>query len=155
MKIAIGLTDKQRESIAEGVSRLLADTYVLYLKTQNFHWNVTGPNFKSLHVMFDEQYNELAAAVDVLAERIRALGVAAPASFSKFTKLSKIKEENKVPKWQDMVAQLLEGHETAIQTTLDMMDVVKKADDEVTLNLLAERMDAHGKTAWMLRSTIS
>lgn len=154
MKINIGLADAERAQIAEGLSRLLADTYTLYLKTQNFHWNVTGPNFKSLHVMFDEQYQELAAAVDILAERIRALGVFTPASFTQFAKLTKVQESNDVPSWDKMLAQLVEGHETVIHTARDLVALVQKVGDEVTLNLLAERMDAHEKAAWMLRSSL-
>jgi starvation-inducible DNA-binding protein len=107
MNINIGLAETERQQIAEGLSKLLADTYTLSLKTQNFHWNVTGPNFKSLHVMFDEQYQELAAAVDTLAERIRALGVFTPASFTQFAKLAKVKESNDVPSWDKMLTQLV------------------------------------------------
>lgn len=154
MKIDIGLSETERKDICAGLSKLLADTYTLYLKTQNFHWNVTGPHFKSLHLMFEEQYVDLAAAVDLLAERIRALGLPTPASYSQFAKLTKIKEETDVPAWDKMVVQLVEGHETAVRTAREMLPVVEKAGDEVTLNILAERMEIHEKNAWMLRSSI-
>ncbi len=154
MKIDIGLSDTQRNQIAEGLSKLLADSYTLYLKTQNFHWNVTGPHFKSLHLMFEEQYTDLAAAVDVIAERIRALGIFTPASYVQFSQLTKIKESLETPSWDKMIAQLIEGHETVVRTARALVPVVEAAKDEVTLNLLAERMDVHEKNAWMLRSSV-
>ena len=154
MKIDNGLNQKQREAIAAGLSRLLADSYTLYLKTHNFHWNVTGPHFKSLHILFEEQYTELAGAVDLIAERIRALGVFAPGSYKEFAKLTSVKEETGHPRWEDMVKQLVHGHETVVKTARAMLDVVNDAQDEVTLGLLADRMEIHEKTAWMLRSLV-
>jgi starvation-inducible DNA-binding protein len=154
MKIDIGLSDTEREQIAKGLSKLLADSYTLYLKTQNFHWNVTGPHFKSLHLTFEEQYVDLASAVDLIAERIRALGVPTPASYAQFSKLTSIKEETKVPSWENMIKQLVEGNEIVVRTARDLFSVVEKAEDEVTLNMLAERMEIHEKNAWMLRSSL-
>lgn len=155
MEVNIGLNDQQRQQIAEGLSKLLADTYTLYLKTHGFHWNVTGPHFASLHKLFEGQYMELFEAVDVLAERIRALGVFALGSYAQIAKLTSIKEEISIISWEKMVEQLVHGHEAAIATALELVEVVQDAGDEVTLNLLAERMDAHGKTAWMLRSLLA
>lgn len=154
MKVNIGLSDNQRQAIAEGLSKLLADSYTLYLKTQNFHWNVTGLQFKSLHLLFEEQYTDLASAVDTLAERIRALGIFTPASYAQFTILTKIKEETAVPSSDKMVMQLVEGNEIAVRTARELIPTVQEAGDEVTLNLLAERMDVHEKNAWMLRSSL-
>ena len=155
MKIDIGLSDQERKNIADGLAKLLADSYTLYLKTHNFHWNVTGPHFKSLHVLFEEQYLELALAVDTLAERIRALGCPAPASYAQFSKLTSIKESVTVPTWEVMVAELVTGHETVVRTARELIPVVDGAQDEVTLSLLSDRMDVHEKAAWMLRSLIS
>ena len=155
MKIDIGLSDEQREHIARGLGKLLADSYTLYLKTHNFHWNVTGPHFKSLHVLFEEQYLELAIAVDTLAERIRAVGFPAPGSYAEFAKLTSIQESTQVPGWENMVAQLVEGHEIVIRTARELVPMVEQAGDEVSLNILAERMEVHEKAAWMLRSLIS
>ncbi len=142
------------QKIADELTHFLADTYLLYLKTQNFHWNVTGPNFHSLHEMFEEQYNELAEAVDLIAERIRALKAAAPASFSHFLKLSSLKEENGVPPTKDMLKQLTKDHETIVQIANNILTKSQKAQDEATTDLLIERIRAHEKTAWMLRSCI-
>jgi starvation-inducible DNA-binding protein len=150
-----GISEKHRKQLADGLSVLLADTYTLYLKTHNFHWNVTGPHFKSLHLTFEEQYNELALAVDLLAERIRALGFPAPGSYAQFAKLTSIKEETKVPAWEKMVEQLVDAHETVIRTARSLLDLGDAAKDEVTLSLLSDRMDIHEKTAWMLRSLLS
>lgn len=150
--IDIGLTEKERATIVDGLNALLADTYSLYLKTHYFHWNVTGPQFNSLHLLFETQYTELWTAVDVLAERIRALGFFAPGTYSQFAKLTSIKEETSVPHADKMVAQLVEGHETVIRTARKLVPFVQEVSDEVTLGLLAARMEIHEKTAWMLRS---
>ena len=154
MKIDNGLSPQHREQIAHGLSRLLADSYTLYLKTLNFHWNVTGPHFKSLHILFEEHYTDLATAVDEIAERIRALGHPAPGSYKQFAELTSIQEETKVPSWEEMVEQLVHGHETVIKTARSMLDLISEAKDEVTLGLLAGRMEVHEKTAWMLRSFV-
>ena len=155
MNINTGINSTQRQHIAEGLSRLLADSYTLYLKTHNFHWNVTGPHFKSLHELFEEHYTELSTAVDDIAERIRALDVFAPGSYSQFAKLTSIQEATDVPNWQDMVQQLVQGHETVVKTARSLLEVVSDAGDEVTQGLLAERMTVHEKTAWMLRSLLA
>lgn len=154
MKIDNGLLQQHREQIAAGLSRLLADSYTLYLKTHNFHWNVTGPHFKSLHELFEEHYTELAAAVDEIAERIRALGVRAPGSYKQFAELTNIEEETGHPDWKAMVTQLVVAHETVVKTARSMLDLVDEANDEVTLGLLGSRMDVHEKAAWMLRSLV-
>ena len=151
----IGLTEQQREAIAQGLGRLLADTYTLYLKTHGFHWNVTGPMFQTLHLLFETQYTELAEAVDIIAERIRALGVYAPSSFSKYRELSTIEEETGVPVATVMIAQLLAGHEAIVRTARDIFPLVDSARDEPTADLLTNRMQTHEKTAWMLRSLIA
>lgn len=147
-----GLSEKDRQAIAEGLSRLLADTYTLYLKTHNFHWNVTGPMFNTLHLMFEEQYNELALAVDVIAERIRALGVYAPGSYRQYAELTTIDEETGVPAAEDMIAQLVKGQEAVVKTARSVFPLAEKAGDEPTADLLTQRMQIHEKTAWMLRS---
>ncbi len=139
--------------MAEGLSKLLADTYTLYLKTQYFHWNVTGPHFHSLHRMFEEEYVELAAAVDEIAERIRALGAIAPGSFTEFQKLTSIKEESPPPAALEMVKKLLHDHEAVIKHIESLMQVAQNAKDEGTLDLLINRTEVHQKTAWMLRSS--
>jgi starvation-inducible DNA-binding protein len=154
MKIDNGLSQSHREQIAAGLSRLLADSYTLYLKTHNFHWNVTGPHFKSLHELFEAHYTELAAAVDEIAERIRALGIKAPGSYKQFAQLTSIEEETGHPNWKTMVEQLVVAHETVVKTARSMLELVDQADDEVTLGLLGARMDVHEKTAWMLRSLV-
>lgn len=154
MEINIGIEPKQREQITQGLSRVLADTYTLYLKTHNFHWNVTGPMFNSLHLMFETQYTELATAVDEIAERIRALGAQAPGSYKQFAELSSIEEETTVPDWKEMVRQLVEGAETVARTSREVMPVVEQAGDEPTADLLTQRMQVHEKTAWMLRSLL-
>lgn len=147
-----GLSEKDRQAIAEGLSRLLADTYTLYLKTHNFHWNVTGPMFNTLHLMFEEQYNELALAVDVIAERIRALGVYAPGSYRQYAELTTIDEETGVPAAEEMIAQLVKGQEAVVKTARSVFPLAEKAGDEPTADLLTQRMQIHEKTAWMLRS---
>ncbi|MFV3076176.1 Dps family protein [Niveispirillum fermenti] len=152
--INIGITDENRARIADGLSRLLADSYTLFLKTHNFHWNVTGPMFNTLHTMFMAQYTELFTAVDEVAERIRALGFHAPGSYSQFGKLASVKEETEVPRAQDMIRQLVEGHETVARTARTIFPLVEEAGDEPTADLLTQRMQVHEKTAWMLRSML-
>ena len=140
------------QKIADELGHLLADTYLLTLKTQNFHWNVTGPMFQSLHLLFESQYNELAAANDMIAERIRALKAQAPASFCHFLKLTSLKEENGVPDWKEMITQLVKDHETIVQHTYTILEKAQEAKDEGTMDMLIERIREHEKTAWMLRS---
>ena len=154
-QINIGIDSQDREYIAQGLSRLLADTYTLYLKTHNFHWNVTGPMFNTLHAMFEEQYTELAIAVDEIAERIRTLGVAAPGSYQQFSKLTDVQEECGMPDANSMIAQLVEDQETVVRTARSIFPIVDAANDEPTADLLTQRMQVHEKTAWMLRSMIS
>jgi starvation-inducible DNA-binding protein len=154
MKIDIGIPEKQRIQIADGLSVLLADTYTLYLKTHNFHWNVTGPMFSTLHTLFETQYNELALAVDVIAERIRALGVYAPGSYKQFAELSTIKEETGTPSATVMIKQLVAGQEAVTRTARSIFPVVEKSNDEPTADLLTQRMQIHEKNAWMLRSLL-
>jgi starvation-inducible DNA-binding protein len=154
MKIDIGIDTAQREAIAHGLSRVLADSYTLYLKTHNFHWNVTGPMFQTLHLMFETQYNELALAVDLVAERIRALGVAAPGTYAKFRELSAIAEDEGVPKAPDMIRQLVDGHETVARTAREVFRMAEGASDQPSCDLLTQRMQVHEKTAWMLRSLL-
>lgn len=152
--IDIGIPEPQRKEIATGLSRLLADTYTLYLKTHNYHWNVTGPMFTTLHTMFEEQYQELALAVDEIAERIRALGIFAPGSYSRFKELTRIEEEIRVPSAQEMIQQLVLGQETVVRTAREIFPVIEAAHDEPTADLLTNRMQIHEKTAWMLRSLL-
>ncbi len=154
MKVNIGIDENARKEIAEGLSRLLADTYTLYLKTHNFHWNVTGPMFQTLHLMFEAQYNELALAVDLIAERIRALGFPAPATYSEFAQLSSISETPGVPKAHDMIRLLVEGQEAVTRTARSIFPVIEQVNDEPTADLLTQRMQVHEKTAWMLRSLL-
>ena len=154
MKIDIGIDAGQREEIAGGLARVLADTYTLYLKTHNFHWNVTGPMFQTLHLMFETQYNELALAVDLVAERIRALGSPAPGTYREFAALSAIKEDGGVLKAQDMIRRLVEGHETVARTSRDVFLAATGASDQPTCDLLTQRMQVHQKMAWMLRSLL-
>ena len=154
MKIDIGIDAKQREAIAAGLSRVLADTYTLYLKTHNFHWNVTGPMFQTLHLMFETQYNELALAVDLVAERIRALGVTAPGTYKQFAQLSSITEDDGVPQAKDMIRRLVDGHETVARTAREVFSAAEAASDQPTCDLLTQRMQVHEKTAWMLRSLL-
>ena len=153
-KIDIGISDKDRKAITDGLSRLLADTYTLYLKTHNFHWNVTGPMFQTLHLMFETQYNELALAVDLIAERIRALGYPAPGTYADYVKLSSIKEATGVPKAEKMIGLLVEGQEAVARTARSIFPIVDKAGDEPTADLLTQRMQLHEKNAWMLRSLL-
>ncbi len=154
MAIEIGINPQDRKAIAQGLSRLLADTYTLYLKTHNFHWNVTGPMFQTLHLMFETQYNELALAVDLVAERIRALGHPAPGSYADYAKLSSIKEATGVPGAMEMIAELVAGQEAVVRTAREIFPVAEKASDQPTMDLLTQRMQLHEKTAWMLRSLL-
>ncbi|OGV78442.1 MAG: DNA starvation/stationary phase protection protein [Methylotenera sp. RIFCSPLOWO2_02_FULL_45_14] len=150
----IGIKAQDRKNIAQGLSHLLADTYTLYLKTHYFHWNVTGPMFSTLHLMFEVQYNELALAVDLIAERIRALDVYAPGTYRDFAKLTSIKESESVPKAQDMIAELVAGHEAVCRTARSVFPSADAASDEATADLLTQRLQVHEKTAWMLRSLL-
>ncbi|MDX2055117.1 MAG: Dps family protein [Polyangiaceae bacterium] len=154
MNIDIGIEATKRQEIATGLSRVLADTYTLYLKTHNFHWNVTGPMFQTLHLMFETHYNELALAVDLIAERIRALGFPAPGTYKAFTALSAIKEEDGVPKAENMIRLLVEAHETVARTAREVFQAADSANDQPTCDLLTQRMQVHEKTAWMLRSLL-
>ena len=153
--IDIGMTDLQRKDIAQGLSHLLADSYTLYLKTHNYHWNVTGPMFNTLHLMFETQYTELALAVDLIAERIRALGFPAPGSYREFLKLSTIPEATANTSATDMIKHLVEGQESIVRTARSTFAIVDEARDEPTADLLTQRMQVHEKTAWMLRSLLS
>ena len=155
MQIDIGIPTEQREEIAQGISRVLADSYTLYLKTHNFHWNVTGPMFQTLHTLFETQYTELALAVDEIAERIRALGVYAPGSYSQFAELATVKEETTVPKAQDMIRQLVADNEAVVRTAREVLPKAQDANDEASVDLLVGRMSVHEKTAWMLRSLLA
>jgi starvation-inducible DNA-binding protein len=154
MDVNIGIDQKHREQIAQQLSKVLADTYTLYLKTHNFHWNVTGPMFQTLHLMFEQQYNELALAVDAVAERIRALGFPAPGTYKQFTQLSSIKEDDGIPKAQEMIRRLVEGHEAVARTARQTFAVANEANDQPTSDLMTQRLQIHEKTAWMLRSLL-
>lgn len=154
MKIDIGITEKDRKSIAGGLSQLLADTYTLYLKTHSFHWNVEGPMFQTLHIMFMGQYTEMWNALDIIAERIRALGHYAPGSYAEISQLTTIKESKTVPKATKMVEELILGHEAVIKTTRSIFEAAEKAKDQTTMDVLTQRLDIHEKTAWMLRSLL-
>lgn len=154
MNIDIGINEKDRAEIANGLSKLLADTYSLYLKTHNFHWNVTGPMFQTLHLMFETQYNELALAVDIIAERIRSLGFPAPGTYSEFARLSSIRETSGAPKAEEMIQLLVEGQEAIVRTARSVFPIAEKASDEATADLLTQRIQLHEKTAWMLRSLL-
>jgi starvation-inducible DNA-binding protein len=155
MDIDIGIPASERKQISDGLANLLADTYVLYLKTHGFHWNVTGPMFNALHAMFMQQYNELWLSLDEIAERIRALGEYAPASGAQYAKLSSLQEETGVPDWKGMVAQLVSGHEACAKTAREAFRRADEADDQPTADLATTRMQAHEKTAWMLRSLLA
>lgn len=154
MQINTGIAADDRATIADSLSHLLADTYTLYLKTHNFHWNVTGPMFRSLHMMFEEQYTELWGALDEIAERIRALGQPAPGSYKAFARLTSIEEEEGVPEAKEMIRQLVAGHEAVAKTARSVFQAADACDDEVTADLLTQRMTVHEKTAWMLRSML-
>ncbi len=153
-KINIGINEADRQEIAANLSRLLADTYTLYLLTHNFHWNVRGPMFQTLHVMFEGQYTELAGAVDLVAERIRSLGVLAPGSYREFAKLTSIQESDGNINAREMIRKLTEGHEAVIRTARAAFPSAEKANDEATADLLTQRIQLHEKTAWMLRSLL-
>jgi starvation-inducible DNA-binding protein len=154
MPINLGIEETARKEIADGLSRMLADTYSLYLKTHYFHWNVTGPMFQTLHLMFETQYTELALAVDLIAERIRSLGFVAPGTYSAYAKLSSIPETPDVPKAEEMIRLLVEGQEAVVRTARSIFPIVDAAHDEPTADLLTQRMQIHEKTAWMLRSLL-
>ena len=154
MKIDIGIPEKDRKAIAAGLSRLAADNFTLYLKTHFFHWNVTGPMFQTLHLMFETQYNELWLASDAIAERVRALGFPAPGTYEDFAKLTVIKGTKGVPKAVDMIKQLVAGHEATVRTARALFPEVDAANDEATADLLTQRIQIHEKTAWMLRSLL-
>jgi len=154
MEINIGIDAPKREKIGGGLARVLADTYTLYLKTHFYHWNVTGPMFQTLHLMFETHYTELALAVDAIAERMRALGLAAPGTYKQFGALSSIKEDDAVPKATDMIRQLVEGHEAVARTAREVFPVASDANDQPTCDLLTQRLQIHEKTAWMLRSLL-
>lgn len=151
--IDIGIDKKDRLEIAEGLKRLLADSYTLYLQTHNFHWNVSGPQFRELHLMFEEHYTELALAVDEIAERIRTLDVAAPGTYKEFAKLSSINEVEGVPAAEEMVDLLTKGHEQVVKTAREVLKLAQDGDDESTAALVSDRMRIHEKTSWMLRAT--
>ena len=153
-KIDIGISEGDRSKIAKGLSRLLADSYTLYLMTHNFHWNVIGPMFNALHLMFMQQYTEQWTALDLIAERIRALGFPAPGTYKEFVKFASIKEVEGVPKAMDMVRNLVEAQEATARTARLLFPVVDKANDQPTMDLLTQRLDVHEKTAWMLRSLL-
>jgi starvation-inducible DNA-binding protein len=150
----IGISAEDRATLAENLSRVLADTYSLYMKTHHFHWNVTGPMFQTLHLMFETQYTELALAVDLVAERIRALGHPAPGTYSEYARLSSIPETEGVPKAQEMIALLVKGNEAVARTARKAFGVADEANDQPTADLLTQRMDVHEKAAWMLRSLL-
>lgn len=153
--IDIGISEADRDDITEGLSHLLADTYTLYLKTHNYHWNVTGPMFQTLHLMFETQYNELALAVDLIAERIRSLGAPAPASYRAFSELSSIPDDDDVPDATEMIRRLVAGHQAVARTARSIFPIVEHAHDEPTADLLTQRLQVHEKTAWMLRSLLA
>ena len=152
--IEIGIEAKDRKAIAEGLSRLLADSYTRYLKTHNIHWNVTGPMFSTLHLMFEQHYTELALAVDLVAERIRALGHPAPGSYAEFTRLTSIQEARGVPTAEEMVRELVEGQEAVVRTARKAFPAADRAGDQATMDLLTQRLQVHEKNAWMLRSLL-
>ena len=151
-KIDIGIKEDDRQSIAAGLKHLLADSYTLYLQTHNFHWKVTGPQFRELHLMFEEHYTELALAVDEIAERIRTLDVQAPGTYKEFVRLSSIEEVEGVPEGREMVDILTTGHEKVVKTCRKVLKLAQEADDESTAALVSDRMRIHEKTAWMLRA---
>ena len=155
MELNLGISQQDRETIAAGLSRLLADSYTLYLKTHNYHWNVTGPQFNTLHQMFEEQYTELAAAVDEIAERIRALGIRAPGSYREFIEMTSIEEGSGTESADDMIRELAIGQETVVRTARETFPAADQANDEPTADLLTQRMQIHEKNAWMLRSMLA
>jgi len=149
-----GISSKDRAAIAKGLSRLLADTYVVYLKTHNFHWNVEGPMFQTLHQMFMEQYTEAWNAIDLVAERIRSLGHYAPGTYREYLELSRVKETAGVPKAEAMIKLLIDGQEAVVKTARELLPLAEETDDQPTLDLLTQRMQVHEKNAWMLRSLL-
>ena len=151
----LGIKETERLKIAQGLSKLLADSYSVYLKTHNFHWNVTGPMFQTLHLMFETQYTELAIAVDLIAERIRSLGSFAPGSYSDFAKLTAIKDAVGQPHAKEMIVQLVQDHETVVRTARSLFPIAESSSDQVTIDLLTQRMQVHEKTCWMLRSLLA
>ena len=153
--IDIGIPEAARQEIAGGLNKVLADTYTLYLKTHNYHWNVTGPMFNTLHLMFETQYNELWTAVDLIAERIRSLGEFAPGSYAQFGQLTSISEADGVPEATEMIEDLVNGHEAAARTARAAFEAAEQANDQPTADLLTQRLQAHEKTAWMLRSMLA
>lgn len=153
--INIGIDEKERKQLCKALGKFLGDSYLLYLKTQNYHWNVTGKLFQPLHTMFEEQYQDLALAVDEIAERIRALGEFAPGSFSAFSKVSSIKEETGIPTAEEMIHNLVVGNEAVVTTAREIINLCEEAEDDVTVDLMVERMQKHEKNAWMLRSMIT
>ena len=153
-KIDIGIAGQDRKAISDGLSRVLADTYTLYLQTHNFHWNVEGPMFNTLHLMFMEQYTELWNALDALAERIRSLGFPAPGTYAQFAKLTSVVEVQGVPTAMDMVRKLVVGHEAVARTVRAVFPIAESGGDEATVDLLTQRLQSHEKTAWMLRSLL-
>ncbi len=155
MSIDIGISERERKKIAEGLSGLLADSYTLYLMTHNFHWNVTGPQFNGLHTMFMDQYTEQWNALDIIAERIRALGFPAPGTYKEFSKLTAIKEVDGVPTATDMLKLLVNAQETTARTARSLFPVVNDANDQPTADVLTQRLNVHEKTAWMLRSMLA
>ncbi len=152
--INIGISEKDRKKIADGLAHMLADSYTLYLKTHNFHWNVTGPMFQTLHLMFMTQYNEIWMAVDMLAERIRALGYPAPGTYKEFAALTRIEDSKGVPNAKEMIKQLVAGQEAVVRTAREVLPVAEKAGDQPTVDLLSARMQIHEQNAWMLRSLL-
>ena len=154
MPMNTGISEADRKKIVEGLSALLADSYTLYLMTHNFHWNVTGPQFNSLHMMFMDQYTEQWNALDVIAERIRALGFAAPGTYKQFVKLTSIKEVEGVPKAEEMIRLLVDAHETVARTARSIFSIIEEANDQPTADILTQRLEVHEKTAWMLRSNL-
>ena len=154
MEVNIGISEIKRKDIVDALSRVLADTYVLYLKTHGFHWNVTGPMFNTLHLMFEGQYNEMALAVDLIAERIRALGAPAPGSYAAFLKLASIKEAEGVPPATEMIKELLAAHESLVRTLRVGLAKLDGVNDQATEDLFTQRLQLHEKTAWMLRSLL-
>lgn len=151
-KIDIGINENHREKIADGLAHLLADSYMVYLKTHNYHWNVTGELFHPLHEQFEQQYTELAEAIDEIAERIRALGHKSPGSFTEFNELTSIKEDTEKPRALEMVRRLAVANEQVIRTAREALAAPKAADDEATIDLITQRLHVHSKAAWMLRS---
>jgi len=152
VEVNIGISTENREAIANALSSVLADSYLLYLKTHNYHWNVTGKLFHSLHEQFEEQYTELAEAIDEIAERIRALGFRAPGTFKEFQSLTSIEEDSDQPDAKEMVSRLVGGNEQLLRTAREALKPAQEGEDEATIDLLTQRLDIHSKTSWMLRS---